>query len=280
MAFAFPTARSSGRKWQPPNMMFLDERPYFNPAEIVRGGEPSTLAEIFDASTESDRLNHSAFGKVASTADAYEKRIEAIQHATGVRLNNPLDGPVGPSTMSGFGVQEETDPFLDFRRQLQELAEKHPQHRAIIEPDKPITADAIGIRRRAERGFEATWDRSDKGVQAWAARLAGGFYGALHDPAQGATLLLGPTQQAAAGIKGLLWMGLKQGAANASVEAGIQPFVQAWRAEAGLPHGFGQAALDIAAAGAFGFGVDALARGTVRGARRAVGRPYREGQPQ
>jgi hypothetical protein len=255
-------------------MFIYDERPRFDLTSTATGGEPSTMSEIFDVSTESDRLNHSAWGRVASTADAYEKRIEAIKRATGVQLNNPLSGPVGPSTMGGFGVQEETDPFADFQRQLHELAEKHPEHRTIIEPQKPISADAIGIRRRAEHGLESTWDRSDKGMKDWAARLAGGFYGALHDPAQGATLLLGPTQQAAAGIKGLLWMGLKQGAANASVEAGIQPFVQAWRAEAGLPHGFGQAALDIAAAGAFGFGVDALARGTVRGARRAVGRPY------
>lgn len=261
-------------------MFMYDERPRFDLTSTATGGEPPSLNDVFAASAESDRLNHSAWGKLSSMSDAYERRIDAIKRVTGVQLNNPLSGPVGPSTMAGFGDQEETDPFVEFRRQLHELAEKHPQHRAIIEPDKPISADAIGIRRRAERGWESTWDRSDKGVQGWAARLAGGFYGALHDPAQGATLFLGPTQKAAAGIKGLLWAGIKQGAANASVEAGIQPFVQAWRAEAGLPYGFDQALLDVGAAGLFGFAADSLGRATTRGARRAVGRPYSEGQPQ
>lgn len=255
-------------------VMFLD-KPRFDPASKAVGGEEATAAEIWDATRESMRVVDNANSRLKALEEAYDERIGAVKQATGVALNNPVSsGAGGPSSMAGFGVQEETDPHAEFQRRLEELAAEKPELREVIKPDRPVLEDAKAKAQGAEKAFEDTWSRSSGGLMAWGARLGGGFYGAMHDPVNIFTLPLGPTGKAGLGAKGLLWMGLKQGAANAGTEAMIQPFVQQWRKDSGLDYGLGQAALNIAGSGLFGAAVDIGVRAPVRGARRAAGRPY------
>ena len=255
-------------------VMFLD-KPRFDPASKAVGGEEATAAEIWDTTRESMRVVDNANSRLRAWEEAYDARIDAVKQATGVQLNNPVSsGAGGPSTMAGFGVQDETDPHAEFQRRLEELAAEKPELRDVIKPDRPVLEDAKARAQAAEKAFEDTWSRSSGGLAAWAARLGGGFYGALHDPVNIFTLPLGPTGKAGTGAKGLLWMGLKQGAANAGTEAMIQPFVQQWRKDSNLDYGLGQAALNIAGSGLFGAAVDIGVRAPVRGVRRAVGRPY------
>lgn len=255
-------------------VMFLD-KPRFDPASKAVGGEEATAAEIWDTTRESMRVVDNANSRLKAWEEAYDARIAAVKQATGVQLNNPVSsGAGGPSSMAGFGVQDETDPHAEFQRRLEELAAEKPELRDVIKPDRPVLEDAKARAQAAEKAFEDTWSRSSGGLAAWAARLGGGFYGAMHDPVNIFTLPLGPTGKAGTGAKGLLWMGLKQGAANAGTEAMIQPFVQQWRKDSNLDYGLGQAALNIAGSGLFGAAVDIGVRAPVRGVRRAVGRPY------
>lgn len=254
-------------------VMFLD-KPRFDPTSKAVGGGEATAAEIFDATRESMILGENANSELTALDQSYDERINVVKQATGVVLPNPVSSGAGTSTMTGYRVQPEEDPHDAFQRRLEELADEKPELRDVIKPDLPVIEDAKAKMLAAEKRFEDTWSRSSGGLTAWAARIGGGFYGALHDPVQIFTLGLGPTGKAATGAKGLLWMGLKQAAANAGTEAMIQPFVQQWRKKAGAEYGWGQATANVLGAGAFGFAMDVGGRSLFRAGRQAVGRPY------
>jgi hypothetical protein len=267
--------------------MMIFDRPRFEIDKETRGGEPSSLSEILDTTIESERLGHSSIGKAVAIDRAYDDRIDAVKKATGTELKNPMSEaqdprdvyyppvvnmePVDDGTPSP--IKPRYDPEALFRKELSDLAEKHPEQRSIIAPDRSVLDDAKGLTRAAEKRAAETWERSDKGMAAWGARLGGGFYAGMHDPVNIGTLAVGGGP-AGLGVRGLAWMALKQAAANAGAEAAIQPFVQAWRKEAGLDYGISQAALDIGMAGAFGGGLDLGVRSIARGFRHAIGKPY------
>jgi hypothetical protein len=256
-------------------MVLMWERPRFDLTSTARGGEETGAADIFATEDEDTRLGWNAVSGGLATDRAYDDWIDEIKKQTGAELRNPLSQAEDPRDVYYPRPERPAyDPYAVFRKQREELAEQQPKHRDFLLQDRDVSAAAerkVGV---AQRAAEETWERSDKGAAAWAARLGGGFYGALHDPIQWPLMALGPAAKAGAGVKGLLWMGLKQGAANAAGEAAIQPFVQQWRKKAGVDYGLGQAALNIGAAGAFGFGLDAAVRSGVRGVRRAAGNPY------
>jgi hypothetical protein len=228
--------------------------------------EFSTLGEIAGSSLDSEDLTHSYIGKGLSIERAYDEQIKTIKQLTGKELPNPVSQAGDPGHY--YELKEE------FKRQAEELAEQNPELRNRIVPLSSIDRSAGRIRDKGERHAEEVWERSEKDTAAWIARIGGGFYSFLHDPVQLATSAAVGFKAAGAGVKGLLWMGLKQGAANAGAEAVMQPFVQQWRKEAGMDYGVGRAAQDIAFAGAFGVGMDVGLRSTWRGFRRAAGRPY------
>lgn len=254
-------------------MLLLETRNFDGGSSAV-GGETATTGEIFDVTLESMRLTENANSALVTLERAYDARIDAVRQATGVTLFNPVRDTVdSPGTMAGF-ERELPDPHAAFQKRLEELAQGQPDFADVIAANRPVLEDAYRMARAADGNFENVWARSPGGALAWGARIAGGFAGAFHDPLNVAMLALGPWGQAGAGVRGLVWMGLKTGAANAAGEAAIQPFVQSWRKEAGLPSGLDLAAQNIAFAGAFGFGLDAGVRSAVRGVRRLAGKPY------
>jgi hypothetical protein len=255
-------------------VMFL-ERPRLDLTSKARGGEETSAVDIFAATDEDTRLGHNAVSGALATDRAYDDWIDEIKKQTGAELRNPLSQAEDPRDVYYPRPDRPAyDPYAVFRKQREDLSEQQPEHRDFLLQDRDVNAAGERKVGGAERASEEAWERSDKGAAAWAARLAGGFYGAMHDPIQWPLMAIGPTAKAGAGAKGLLWMGLKQGAANAAGEAAIQPFVQQWRKKAGVDYGLGYAAVDIGAAGAFGLGLDVAVRSGVRGYKRARGRPY------
>lgn len=255
--------------------MIIDRSPDIDLTSKATGGETASWSDVAGATLQSELLTHTGIGRAISIDRAYDKRVDDIKAATGVELQNPLQSAQDPRDIYYPRADRPAyDPQTVFKRDLEALAEQHPEAREIIAPDRPIAKDAGIIAKKAEERAEDVWDRSEKGAAAWSARLAGGAYAALHDPVQVGTIALGGGP-AGAGVRGLAWMAMKQAAANAGTEAAIQPFVQSWRKEAGLDYGVSQAAIDIAAAGAFGAAADAGVRSAWRGVRQLRGDPYR-----
>lgn len=234
--------------------------------QATRGDEADFLDVWSDSFNAVLRVSNS-IARGLSLSEAIDRRIDQVEQATGVRLDHPLN------TNFGFEPQD-LDPAGSFQQRLRELAEQFPDKRDQIRPERLVSADAALVAREAEQRLGETLEAYGPGWGKYVALFGGAISAAMFDPVNLATMFVGPGGPAAAGARGLFWMAVKQGAVNAGVEAALQPWVQAWRREAGLESGVGLAAIDVAAAGAFGFIADATVRGLWRGFRAARGDPY------
>lgn len=262
-------------------------QPFYEPSP----GPPASLAEVAAAAFEDGRANRNPFWLESAREAAYDERIDAVKRTTGIDLPNPLRlkrqelvGP-GEATPSlgalavyyGLGAGSWTSgPEDAFQARLRQLEESHPQHRDAIQahliPDwrqrlRSFDADHFAKVARDSRGGNFLSDPAGAMVG-----MAGGFAAQLFDPAQLPALFLGPWSRVGVGAKEVIWSGIKQGAANAAVEAAQAPGIQGWRARAGLEHGFGEAAGDVAGAAIGGFALDAGGRSLFRGVRQLQGR--------
>jgi transposase len=247
----------------------LAEKPSIGVFTAARPEPTASLADVFDAAVESGRYVDNVNAAWRGTEEAYDRRIDAIKRAIGIELENPYRSAVGSS--AGEFELPVVDPFEHFDSELKRLAEQFPQHIETIQPDRSPREDAREKARQVDARFQDVYARAPAGWRWWAA-FAGGFRASFEDPFNVATLFLGPMGRVGVGAAQVVWMGVKQAVANAGVEAVAQPFVQRWRAEAGLDHGFSEAAWNVAVATAFGFGVDVGVRGTFRGVQRFRGR--------
>lgn len=234
----------------------------------ARGGE-SGLGDIFEAAVDSARYVSNLGAEGRATEAAYDAWGDEVERLTGIRVANPMRRRFEPARFGHFGpLQEEWNPEADFDRDRRKLAEQFPDFASII--NRNITADAAARARGAEEKLADLMSRRT-GWLRHAASFAGGFRGMLEDPVNVGTMFIGPMGAAGQGAKGLIWMALRQGLANAGVEAASQPIVQNWRKRAGLDYGLGHAAVDVGMAGLLGFGMDAGVRAAWRGGRAALG---------
>ena len=237
---------------------------------------PSTrTADLFDAAINSAWYVDNTNARTTSRLDAFDARNNSIFAATGVELENPEAARGERASWivrRPDGTLDYVYPYTQYAERVEALRTQFPDHAALLsEPLAPLEAAREKARQadRRLRGAQARY-RGFPGTGT-AIELAGGVVGALNDPLNVATLPIGAAGRAAQGVKGLLWMGVKQGAANAAVETAFQPAIAAWRQEAGLGYGISHFAMNVAAAGALGFGVDAGVRGLSRGINRARG---------
>lgn len=265
--------------------MFFDT-PRIADGEIA-GGPPTGAGEVFDAARRSSWYVDNVNARSVAMEQAYDQRIDAIFAATGERLPHPMRASPAAGDWQSIADEARTagkpvylPDWLDrrFQRQLTELAERHPTRRDVIKPDLPVREDAIALRNAAEKASHDVYARYDGpwGTGALTS-FAGSFVGGLSDPVNWAAMMFGPSGRAGVGAKGLLWMGVKQGVANAGVETAFQPAVAAWRREAGisepaLPYTGGTFATNVGTAAIMGFGVDVGVRGTFRGVQALRGR--------
>ncbi len=236
-------------------------------------GDPSSFGDVFDATVDSQRKVENVFSGVTAKFANYEDRIGVVKAATGQVLQNPYLVSRSPFDL------DSKDPFNEFDFQLQDLAQKYPDKAHLIRPDLlPREMAAAGARQSEQRLADVS-GRYQGWLGDWAPSwlpslpgLAGGFRGSIEDPANLASMAVGPMGRVGTGAKAVLWQGVKQGAANSATEAASQPFVMAWKREAGIDTSYADAARSILGAGVFGFGADAGLRGVYRGVQGASGR--------
>lgn len=244
----------------------------------LASGPPSSADEVFETAKRSAWYVDNIHARDVALEEAYDRRIDAIKAATGVELANPrrrVNGvaPIGIGLVAA--AQEAGDAA--FMRELATLAEQHPDKVDIIRADRSPREDALAIRNAAEKAAREAYDRYDGpwGTGALAS-FAGGVAGGLSDPVNLLAMLINPNARAGVGLKSMLWMAIKQGAANAGVEAAAQPAIYAWRKEAGLTEPAldytpGTFAMNVGTAFALGFAPDVAVRGVARAIQRGRG---------
>lgn len=248
-------------------MSFLSEDDPQIIGSVAPGGETS-FGDVFKASMRATVSGQNTFARAEQLEAAYDRRIDDIYKATGVRLVNPMragDGGAGE-----FGL-EAPDPFAEFDGELVKLSRQHADKRDVIRPDRSPRLDAYEKVRTDAEAEASTLARYRGPVGSGAlAQFSGALVGGLRDPVNIMALPLGGGA-AGQGVKGVIWMGIKQGAINAGLETALQPAVARWRTEAGLGYSASDFALNVGTAFAFGAGLDAGVRGAARSIRRLRG---------
>lgn len=239
-------------------------------------GQDGSFTEVLDASWESTRYAWNANARWRALEDAYDNRIKAVSEATGQTLDNPLRAiPTADDyreiarRTKASGKALYLPDYMDekFQRQLARIAEGAPDKLGVLRPHVPTVQDAVDLAQGAERKLSDVLSRTS-GLTGTLANLAGGVGASFEDPA---TYVLAPIGLTGSASKSLLWNALRAAATNAGAQATMEPFIQQWRAEAGLEAGLVPALKDIGFAGAVGGGLDVLFRGTVRGFKAARG---------
>lgn len=250
---------------------------------IAPGGTPSWTDLVRDSYRAQQYVENSN-ARARAVEEAYDSRIDAVEKATGVRLVNPFRAPppgavvdrvTGRQLSTGGMSDQQTfdqggpppDAYAAFDAELKKLADQRPELVDVIKPARSPLDDAREKARNVDRELTENADRyRGPWGAAGAAHLLGGLGGSWNDPLNIATMAIGPTSRAGAGLKGMLWMASKQALANAGGAALLQPEVAAWRKEAGLEYTFSTFASNVGTAAAFGGALDF----GVRGASRAI----------
>jgi hypothetical protein len=227
-----------------------------------------------------------------STYDDHNKKVKEL---TGEELTNPqfdlrMDAFQGSNKDRAAywesyrnhqrdGGEMDQKEYMDrwieqnYRQQLERIAAKYPELRSQLLPDVEFQHQAYQRAQKAEQNEREVWDRSNKGVGAYAAWMAGGLGAAAVDPINWLTAPIG-WGKAINGARGLALAFAKGGAANALAEGIIQftpGGVQDYRSEAGLYSGVGPGLEAMQGAFLFGGLLDAGGRGLMRGTRWSVG---------
>lgn len=249
-------------------MSFIYEKP-LDPAfgsltENLTAGGVASLGDIAGAAYDNMVYVDNTFSSEAVMQEALERRLDAVERATGRRFDNPYDlqSEQFANTELGFEPVNVAAGIEDLQGQLAGLQKEFPNLSHIIRAEVPIADDAMKIGRDADERL-GRFMASRSGFGKWGAVLAGGAPAILQDPVQFATLGLGAAPSAARTVGGrILQVAAQEFVINAAVEAVIQPAVQAHRKALGIESGLTEALQNIALAGGFG----AIFGGSVQGA--------------
>lgn len=231
--------------------MSLYERYY--PEQPSGAGGEATFGEIFDAAELAGTTVDNSNAPLKALEEAYDLRIDAIEQATGVRLEHPRARAMRSDPASLFRnpfkrlaeMDAIPEHLASFRDDMEKLAEKYPDAGEAFALDLPFEQQARDIAKQADEDL-ARLSASRRGGGKYAALLAGGIAAAVQDPVQTPLMVLGGGPGAARTIsKRILTVAIKEALISGVSEAGLQPFVQKWREEVGLPSGFGNAAEQV-----------------------------------
>ncbi|MBX3580066.1 MAG: hypothetical protein KF723_22920 [Rhizobiaceae bacterium] len=246
----------------------------------IAGGEGS-LGSIAGASLDSLLYVENANAVHAALEEVYDRRAREVHSATGVQLGNPVldayddfrqaqavwqaeiaagtaraDGP--PAFETYFEQRQK-----DWDAALSLAAGKNPDTQVRDRLMRSIEGEAINLTRDSDERMALLME-SRAGVGKWIAAFAGGAAGSLADPITLMSLAAGGGPGAARTVIGrIMTVAGKEALINAGTEAAVQPFVQRYREQAGLPAGFDEAMTNVLFAGAVG--------GVLGGAGRVVG---------
>jgi hypothetical protein len=226
-------------------------------------GLPTTMGDVYDAAYADGLTGHSVLARQFALEQAIDEKNDRIKAATGVVLPNPTRAAVDYEKPQEGVDEDAARNWADYRRQLGELRDRFPERFDIL-ADFDENEIAKAQTRANDKRLGEVSAMGPGGGATFMASLAGGFVASLRDPPQLIANILAP----GAGFgKSLLYHGVKSAAINMTVEAGIQPFVQSWRAEAGVESGLNEAMKDILMAGVAGGAIDVVGRGAFRAAK-------------
>lgn len=238
-----------------------------DPAFFTAAGGQASLGEIYQAARDASLYVDNTFAAQAAMERAYDDRNDRIFDLTGEKLDNPY-------RMGWRGVDQQArdreagvwegplqSAVSSWQGRVRELAGRRPELAAELMPTRSIEEDALALTRDADLRFSQLAG-SRSGALKWIAAFAGGGMGAIRDPVQVGTLMLGGGPGAARTVAGrILSTALSEAAVNAGVELALQPIVQSYRARAGLESGVDLALRNAAFAGLLGGVFGAGARG-------------------
>lgn len=233
-------------------------------ATPARGGR-TTAGEQFLASWRAQRDVDNTDSRARLEFEMLLEIAPEVEKLTGVSIYE--EGSERPTMeQRAMGREFHNSParaVMAAQYRLKQLIDERPDLSDQLRDYQSALSEGVNARmRRVETRDRDLMSRS--GAAATAAGFAGRMAGAMTDPINIASLPLGGPGKTVVGTAA------RAGAAGATTEAVIQPFVQMSRSEAGLDAGFDRAAENVAMAGLGGFALggalDGLARlpGVVR----------------
>lgn len=236
----------------------------------------ASLSAIAEAARQTALLADNTNARYYAEQKAFDDAIKTVRDETGIELENPH---LVTATRAFNRMPVESDAFADWETRISDIAEQHPDKAELL---NGLTLQ--GVRNNARtKAREASQDfgRLSETRDDWPgffAGIYGGFQGAFRDPVTLAVLPLGLGAGTARTFGGkVLSTAWREALLNGSTELAVQPIVQKWRAEAGLPAGLEEAARNVGMAmalgGVFGAGVRGAVElpGTIR--RQLARRP-------
>ncbi len=250
----------------------LPQTPSFAPSFEGVVDEDRRASALWDATREVTRYRDNSNSQSIAAEEAYERRNRAIFEATGRQLTNPYRPGWTPEERErihrGGGAAEAFELRRQseerWRQEAAELARMFPEHANAITPDRPIMDDAMQIARDTEAAFEdAAGEAADLPVwRRFGNTIGGGIAGALRDPLQVATLLLGGGAGTSRLVSGrIAQVMLTEATLNAGVEAAVVVASQDWRKAAGLEQSLAGDLTQVGLAALFGSGFGGLLQG-------------------
>lgn len=247
------------------------------PTSVGAGQAP--LNEIWDAARDQQLYVDNSDSSYQALYRAYDDRLKAIQERTGETRPNPLylagrGGQVTPGfrrpSQGGFKSRSQAGGEVDdFNAWLAQMAVRHPDAADVIKAEVPLERDAEALAKHTDERLAKAMASRD-GSAKWASVLAGGLQGSLYDPLQVITLFAGGGAGGAKTTIGRIGkVALQETAINGLSEALLQPEVQSWRKQAGLPSGLSEAMQNI--------GFAALAGGVLGTSMAAAGEAISRG---
>jgi hypothetical protein len=237
--------------------------------EALTAPPPPADAEMFDAAHDVQIYIDNAFAAPSMEAELYEERIEEIAALGGPRLPNPIWGKIPqalPAEQRAFldsaGEGASGGRFEATRQEQRDWFERQVEDfRVSLGVDGNMVQTRAQMEQRlAARSHEMVAREEEllaAGGNPWMA-FAGRGVGALTDPAIMATMGLGaPAATGARAGWAILRTGIIEAIIGGTTQAAMEPAVQAYREELGLPHGMDIALQNVlgAAAGGGGGGV-------------------------
>lgn len=234
-------------------------------SRFLAPGAPTGLAEGTSAAFRATRLSETTIGANVALIDTYDEYIEEIFQATGQKLVNPVfvPGPTGDTALIGEGgvglpvppsLSARLDGFTEQVRKIGLAPRSAPELKE--QSFEKIRAAVLANEDVAARG----------GFTGLVGQFVGGAAAVVTDPPVLASMLVG-----APAASGILRTALIEAGIAVTVETAIQPSIQRFRAEAGLPAGVAEAFKNIAFAGLAGGTFAAGVKATVVGGRALLG---------
>ncbi|AID30808.2 hypothetical protein MCHK_3001 [Mesorhizobium huakuii 7653R] len=254
-------------------MSFVFEQPRSSAGDTFAGGT-ATIGEIYEAARQNMLYVDNTLASQWALDEAISQRNAEVFRDTGVKLDMPF-----ARQRRGFQNAGDVDGnapagqlLSNWQAKVAEAAARIPDQSVAARLNRSIEGDAIRIARDADERLAQTM-ASRGGVGKWIGALGGGLSGSMRDPINVLSMLVGGGPGAARTITGqILKTAATEALINGASELAMQPMVQSWRKQAGLPNGLDEALKNAGFAAAFGGAFGAVAGGAHAIASRLSGR--------